>query len=62
LTLRDLCEYAGVSMSTANRWVNSGVRGKVLPSFWLGGRRQVTRTDLDDFLAELQEGVAHAAQ
>lgn len=43
----------GVHISTVWRWILSGVSGVKLKSVKLGGKRYVTKHDLDLFLAKL---------
>jgi len=45
-----------VHISTLVRWIKKGVRGKRLESCMIGGTRCTTRTALDRFLAELNDG------
>lgn len=52
LTTAEVAEIVGVHVKTVQRWVLSGVRGKILRSTLLGGRRFVFRQDLADFLGD----------
>lgn len=40
-----------VSPSTVERWMTTGVRGRILRSYLVGGRRYVDPRDLEIFLA-----------
>jgi len=51
LTLNKAAQLLDVHLATVWRWCLHGVRGRKLPSFVLGGRRFITRDDLDDFVA-----------
>jgi transcriptional regulator with XRE-family HTH domain len=51
LTMRQVAQVCGVSVSTVWRWVLSGVRGKKLVSYHVGGRRYVDPSDLQHFSA-----------
>lgn len=42
-----------ISTSTTARWMTRGVRGVVLESFLIGGRRYTTREAFDRFLAAI---------
>lgn len=53
LTLLAVAKKLDVHVGTVVRWTTSGVRGKTLPSFFVGGRRRVRLADLDAFLAAL---------
>jgi hypothetical protein len=56
LSLRDAADELQVSLPTLWRWITPpGVKGAVLMSVLIGGRRYVLRADLDRFLAQLQE-------
>jgi len=61
-----ISQELGVSISTVSRWVSSGVRGRVLRSILIGGRRYVLREDLDHFLGnsppEVHSEVAPAGE
>jgi hypothetical protein len=47
-------DMLGISNSTIERWAKPpGVRGSVLPTVLVGGRRYVTRQALEAFLNEL---------
>ena len=55
LTLAQIAQEQNVSVSTAWRWTLKGVKGRRLKSFLVGGRRYVTRRDLNDFLRASDE-------
>jgi len=56
-----VAQRVGVHTATVWRWILSGVRGRRLSSFVIGGRRYVLRRDLDAFLsAEDQSAGANA--
>jgi transposase len=41
----------GVHVGTIHRWMMSGVRGQVLPSLLVGGRRRILMNQLKAFLS-----------
>ena len=47
----EAAEQAGVSLATLWRWLRVGIRGRVLPSIHVGGRRFISVADLEDFTA-----------
>ena len=51
-TLTEVADQVGVHVKTVQRWALSGVRGKQLRSFLLGGRRYVLPSDLAEFLED----------
>jgi excisionase family DNA binding protein len=59
LTLRDAAELLRVSIPSVWRWLTHGFRGHVLPSYLVGGKRVVLRTDLQEWLALCQRGGHH---
>ena len=58
LNLAEVAAEAGVHPSTVSRWVSGGVDGLKLRSVKVGGRRRVTRGDLEAFVTALTRGVA----
>jgi hypothetical protein len=54
-SLRDAAALLGKSLPTLERWVSSGCHGVRLKTSWFAGRRFVTRQQLDDFLAAVEE-------
>jgi len=50
LELKDVARIAGVNLSTVWRWCLHGVRGHILGSFVIGGRRYVTTKALQLFV------------
>jgi predicted DNA-binding transcriptional regulator AlpA len=55
LSIIQTAKTVGVSRPTIDRWLSFGVRGVVLPSVRIGGRRFVLRSDLEAFFRRLQE-------
>jgi len=51
-TFRQVASECDVHVATVWRWVLHGVRGRKLASIHVGGRRYITRSDLDTFLRE----------
>lgn len=41
----------GVHVGTIHRWMTNGVRGRILPSVLVGGRRRILITQLRAFLS-----------
>ncbi len=50
LSMRAVAREADVHITTVWRWTLKGVRGKRLPSFLVGGRRYVLRSELARFM------------
>jgi len=50
LTLNEVAKRLKVHVATVYRWTLQGVRGRRLPSFFIGGRRFVTLSDLEWFI------------
>lgn len=46
----------GVNLSTLHRWRQKGVRGHVLQTVMVGGRRFIPLKSLEDFVAALSGG------
>jgi excisionase family DNA binding protein len=57
--MREVATLFGVCVPTVARWISSGVRGRVLRSYVLGGKRRIRRADIDAWLAACQ-GASHA--
>ena len=57
-TLGEVASRLGVHVSSAWRWVLRGVRGRKLPTVFIGGRRFVLEHDLNAFLAGDEQGCA----
>jgi excisionase family DNA binding protein len=51
LTPTDIAKLLGVHVGTVHRWLYSGVRGRKLKSVLVGGRRRISKSDLDAFLS-----------
>jgi excisionase family DNA binding protein len=51
-TLRQVAKLLKVNVSTIYRWLDPGIRGHVLASFLVGGRRFVSEDALEAFLKE----------
>jgi excisionase family DNA binding protein len=49
-THNEVAKQLKVHVATVYRWTFQGVRGKRLRSFLIGGRRYISRADLDAFL------------
>jgi excisionase family DNA binding protein len=49
-SLNRVAKHLGVHLATVYRWTSKGVRGRRLRSYLVGGRRFVSRVDLDLFL------------
>jgi excisionase family DNA binding protein len=49
LSIQEVSNLLGVHCSTVERWIRSGVRGRVLPSVLVGGRRYVQREAIELF-------------
>ena len=49
-TFGQIASMLNVHPATIWRWVLHGVRGRKLPSIFIGGRRWVLKSDLDEFL------------
>jgi hypothetical protein len=60
LSLREAADKCAVSLPTVRRWTTTGVRGVVLPSVHVGGRRFILAADLAAFMEEIQEGGARS--
>ena len=58
MNLAEAAAAAGVHRTTISRWVSGGVDGLKLRSVKVGGRRRVTRGDLEAFLTALTRGAA----
>jgi hypothetical protein len=58
--MRQVGKACHAAQPTVHRWVNLGIRGHVLPSFRIGGRRFILKKDLERFL-NLIQGVAHVS-
>ena len=50
MNLREAAELLKVHVATVWRWVTVGVRGRKLGTFFVGGRRFVTREAIERFL------------
>ena len=50
LTLNQVAKQLDVHIGTVHRWTLRGVRGKRLRSFLVGGRRYISRSDLERFI------------
>jgi hypothetical protein len=61
-SLREAEKIVSVGSTTMRRWITVGVRGCVLRTFYVGGRRYVRPADLSLFLGQLQEGGANGDQ
>jgi len=55
LTFRQAAGRVNVHVATIWRWTLTGVKGRKLPTFLIGGRRFILSADLDAFLAGSQE-------
>jgi transposase len=55
MSLAEAAATCGVSQQTLRNWCERGARGRVLPTFYVGGRRFVLRADLNRFLESIQE-------
>lgn len=56
----NICQAAAAfpghpSAGAVSRWATRGVRGHVLPSTMVGGRRMIRRSDIEKFLKDLNE-------
>ncbi len=60
ISLSEAARKLKVHVATSRRWAHSGVRGRILPTFLVGGRRFVLTRDLEAFLAF--DGTEHAAR
>ena len=54
-TFSQVAKLARVSTSSVWRWHLTGVKGRKLDSFLLGGRRYVTRQQLEKFCSHISE-------
>jgi hypothetical protein len=52
----------GVNLSTLHRWRQKGVRGHVLQTVMVGGRRYIPLRSLEDFVAALSGGPVVTAE
>ena len=50
MSLRDVAAELGKHPATIWRWVSAGVRGRTLPSYYVGGQLYVNREDLQVFI------------
>lgn len=50
LSITEVAQKLRVHTATVYRWVNSGVKGRRLPTLMIGGRRFVLTSDLEDFV------------
>ncbi len=57
LSLREVAKSLNVHVSTVERWVNHGVRGRKLSSLLIGGRRFVTEEAISKFIVPHDEDV-----
>lgn len=60
LTPTEAAQLLGVNVCTVWRWMLSGARGRKLSSLIYGGRRFISRGDLDLFLAQDSPRVTHS--
>lgn len=44
-------QMLGVHIGTIHRWMMNGVRGRILPSFLVGGRRRILVVQLEAYLS-----------
>ncbi len=44
-------QLLGVHVGTIHRWLTNGVRGRILPSVLVGGRRRILTAQLEAFLS-----------
>jgi len=51
LTPTETAKLLGVHVATVYRWLYNRVRGRKLKSVLVGGRRRITKSDLDAFLS-----------
>ena len=51
LTPAKAAQLLGVHIGTIHRWMMSGVRGRILPSILVGGRRKILVPQLKAFLS-----------
>jgi hypothetical protein len=58
LSLTQLARHEGVSVSTVWRWARCGVRGAVLESFNVGGRKFTTREAFRRFVERTTAAVS----
>jgi len=61
-TFKQDASECDVHVATVWRWVLHGVRGRKLASIHVGGRRFITRSDLDTFLREGSDTSAQSRQ
>ena len=51
MTPAKAAQVLGVHIGTIHRWLTNGVRGRILPSVLVGGRRRILVTQLEEFLS-----------
>jgi len=64
LTLAEACRSIpprGVSRATLFRWIQKGVRGAVLSTIVIGGRRHTSQQAIDSFISSMNSSDAPAA-
>lgn len=61
LTLNEVAKRLKVHVATVYRWTLQGVRGRRLPSFFIGGRRYVTLSDLEWFIQPKNQPASEGA-
>lgn len=63
-TPAEVSRLLSIHPATTWRWILTGVRGRKLGSFMVGGRRYISRKQLDDFLTSRSVGpvASEAAQ
>ena len=64
LTLAEACRSIpprGVSRATLFRWIQKGVRGAVLSTIVIGGRRHTSAEAIDSFISSMNSSDAPAA-
>ncbi|MCH9656030.1 MAG: helix-turn-helix domain-containing protein [Planctomycetes bacterium] len=58
LTLNEVAKRLKVHVATVYRWTLQGVRGRRLPSFFIGGRRYIKLSDLEWFLQPKDQSIS----
>jgi excisionase family DNA binding protein len=61
LTGTEVGHLLGVCYNTVHTWLTRGVGGRVLPSYFVGGRRYIRKSDLEQFVAGMTGRSGHAS-